>query len=199
LGLVTLRRALIWLPISLVLSTGFWLLLRAPIGTAVRAVAMTLARAAGEEPVYPRKDVKRVTGKLPDDIQIGLVVGGITVQGKSGTRTYVMSLMRWHVNLIILPVLAMCIGRATLGQRLVITGSGLAVLLVADGSLTFLYLMLATRRMRDDLVVSASVHDSIEHALAVYATKMLPILVWGLTYLVVTRIGRSASAPDATA
>ena len=188
---VEFRRTLVSLAVSTALSLGVWLSLREPIGHAVRGVTSMAMRLAGQRPVYPREALERVKGDLSQDDHIGITVGSIVHNGKRHTRTYVMSLMRWHVNLIILPVLAASIGRATAYQRAAIILAGAPLVLVLDGCAAFIFLSLAARRIRGDELLSHTFHSSLEHGLAVYGTKILPVLVWALLYVAVRRAARS--------
>ena len=184
------RRTLICLVVSTALSTGIWLFLREPIGHVVRGVTATVLRLTGQRPVYGTETVTRAAAELPEDDHIGVLVQSVPENGKQRTRTYVMSLMRWHVNVIVLPALAVSIGRVSAWQRAAIALMGVPLMLTLDGCLAFLYLSLAARRLRGDALISDTFHGSLEHGLAVYATKLLPIVVWALLYLVIRHTAR---------
>jgi hypothetical protein len=187
---VDVRRTLICLVVSTALSTGVWLCLREPIGHVVRGVTATALRLTGQRPVYGIETVTRAAAELPEDDHIGVLVQSVRENGKKRTRTYVMSLMRWHVNVIVLPALAVSIGRISACQRAAIAIVGVPLILALDGCLAFLYLSLAARRIRGDMLFSHTFHGSLEHGLAVYATKILPVLVWALLYLAIRHAAR---------
>ena len=188
---MNIRRTLICLVLSTAVSTGIWLFLREPIGHLVRGVTATVLRLTGQRPVYETETVTPAMGERSDDDHIGVLVESVPENGKQRTRTYVISLMRWHVNVIVLPALALSIGRTSACQRAAIALIGVPLMLTLDGCLAFLYLSLAARRLRGDELVSHAFHGSLEHGLAVYATKLLPIVVWALLYLAIRHTARA--------
>src|SRR5262245_31082649 len=79
--------------------------------------------------------------KLGDD-EIGIFFTTIA-DGRKRAHRYVMTLTRWHANLVVLPPLALSLGRLTATRRLVILGVGLPMLLFFDALATLAYLLLA--------------------------------------------------------
>jgi len=179
------KRILLSLLVALlsgVLSIGAWLALREPIGRSVRFVTATAIQLSGRRVAYPPEPLPGVAGEAAGD-KVGIVMTTMPEGGQRRTRSYGVSLMRWHVNLIVLPVLVMSLGSVTLGQRMAMLAVGIPLLIMLDGCSAFLYLLLGARRTLEDEIVSSTVHASLEHALAVYVTKLLPIMVWGALYL----------------
>jgi hypothetical protein len=186
-----LRRVLAALLVSGALSIGVWLALREPIGRAVRGVTAAALQASGHRAAYPRDLRGRGDEDLRDDgDEIGIVIAAEAEPGRRRLRSYGISLMRWHVNLIVLPVLVMSLGTATLRQRLLMMALGIPALVALDGCNAFLFLLLGARRMRGDELISPAFHGGLEHGLAVYVTKIIPLVVWGLLYVIVRRSGR---------
>jgi hypothetical protein len=168
--------------VLVVLSVATWLALREPIGRAVRLVTATAIERTGGRVAYPPEPVTRAAGEVTGD-KIGVVMTAMSDEGGRRTRSYGVSLMRWHVNLIVLPVLVLSLGSVTLGQRMGMLAVGIPLLIILDGWSAFLYLLLGARRTLGDEIVSSTFHANLEHALAVYVTKLLPIVVWGALYL----------------
>jgi len=177
--------ALLVAVLSAALSVGTWLALREPISRAVRLVTATAIELSGGRVAYPPEAVTRPAGEVTGD-KIGIVMTTMSEGGQRRTRSYGVSLMRWHVNVIVLPVLVMSLGSVSLGQRMAMLAIGIPLLLTLDGCSAFLYLLLGARRTLGDEIVSSTVHASLEHALAVYVTKLLPVIVWGALYLLVS-------------
>ena len=147
--------------VAAVLVVPLWLGFRTQISRVVGGVATAVMRAVGERPFAP----------VPDDL-------GIVAAGKRGGPTYVVKLPRWHVNLIVLPILLAAFGRLTAAQRLRLCGIGVALLLVLDGCNGFLYLHLEARRMRELPLVTPAFDSGLQYGLAVFAVKVLPVAVW---------------------
>lgn len=193
-----LRRVLAALLVSGALSIGGWLALREPIGRAVRGVTAAALHVSGHRAAYPRELRGSGGGADPDDgDEIGIVIAAVSEPGRRRLRSYGISLMRWHVNLIVLPVLVMSLGSITLRQRLLMMALGIPTLVALDGCNAFLFLLLGARRMRGDELISSAFHGSLEHGLAVYVTKILPLVVWGLLYAIVRRWGPGQQDPRA--
>jgi hypothetical protein len=173
--------------------------LQEPIGRTVRAVAATVTGLAGERPIYPRDEILRTAGRAENNgphAYLGILVKRLPGDGRPRHRIYVMSLLQWHVNVILLPVLAASFGRITAGQRLLICLFGVPSVLALEGCNAALFLYLAAHRLRGQELVTASFHASLPHGLAVYATRILPLAVWALLYAAVRRI---AAPPSGTA
>jgi hypothetical protein len=194
---VTLRRILLRLAVSFALSLAGWAVLQEPIGRAVRGVAATVTRLAGERPIFPRDEMLRAAGEdKRRDVHLGILVKRLPGDQRQKDRIYVMGLLRWHVNVIPLPVLAASLGRITAGQRLLICLLGVPLLLALEGCNAALFLYLVARRLRGQELVTASFHASLEHGLAVYAALILPLTVWALVYVAVRGIAASRSGTD---
>jgi hypothetical protein len=159
------KGAVLRLLIASVVVVPLWLALRTPISRAVAGVATVIMRAVGERPFAP----------LPDDL-------GIVAAGKSGGPAYVLKLPRWHVNLIVLPILFAAFGRLTLGQRLGLSLAGVALLLVLDGCTVFVYLHLEARRMRETPLFTAAFDSGLQYGFAVFGVKALPVAVWAALF-----------------
>jgi hypothetical protein len=189
--------ALLVAALSAVLSVGAWLALREPISRAVRLVTATAIQLSGGRVAYPPEPVTRAAGEVAGD-KIGIVMTTMSDGGQRRTRSYGVSLMRWHVNVIVLPVLVMSLGSVSLGQRMAMLAIGIPLLLTLDGCSAFFYLLLGARRTLGDEIVSSTLHANLEHALAVYVTKLLPIIVWGTLYLLMMAwpVRTGAVSPD---
>ncbi len=182
--------------ISGVLSIALWLTLREPIGRAVRGVTAAALHVSGYRAAYPRDLRGGGRGNDPDHgDEIGIVIATVSEPGRQRRRSYGISLMRWHVNLIVLPVLVMSLGSATLRQRLLMLALGIPTLVALDGCNAFLFLLLGARRIGGDELISPALHGSLEHGLAVYVTKVLPLVVWGVFYVIVRRRGQQPGDP----
>jgi hypothetical protein len=165
------KSVLLRLLLSSILSVGLWVLGQRALAGAVRGVAVAAAHLSGER-VFP----------LEDDDRLALVVGP-TPGGSAGqNRIFGVSLLRWHVNVIAVPILAMMLGRAPLFHRFLIAGLALAFTVALDGGMVFVYLWLNVRRMRGAPLVSAAIDDQIAYGIAVFGVKTLPVLVWAAVY-----------------
>jgi hypothetical protein len=182
--------------ISGVVSIAAWLALRESIGRAVRGVTAAALHVSGHRAAYPR-DLRRGANDADHGDEIGIIIATVSEPGRQRRRSYGVSLMRWHVNLIVLPVLVMSLGSATLRQRLLMLALGIPTLVALDGCNAFLFLLLGARRMRGDELISPALHGSLEHGLAVYVTKVLPLVVWGVLYAMVRRPGQQPGDPHA--
>jgi hypothetical protein len=152
--------------VAVALSVPLWIACRAPISRAVGGVAALAIRAAGERPYYRQAD------------ELGIVVVPNTKGGAYGVK-----LMRWHVNLIVLPILAAAFGRLTARRRVLLCLVGLPILLLLDGGNVFLRLYLEARRLRGEALFTPGVDEALRYGLAVYGVKLLPVAVWAGLYV----------------
>jgi hypothetical protein len=158
---VITKGAVVRLVVTAAVVVPLWLALRGPISLAVGGVATAAIRVIGERPVSP----------VPGDL-------GIVAAGKSGGPAYVVTLTRWHVNLIVLPILLAAFGRLTVGQRLRLAVIGVPILLILDGLNVFVYLHLEARRMRGMPLLTPAFDSGLQYGLAVFGVKVLPVAIW---------------------
>lgn len=162
---------LLRLGLSSLLSVLLWLRCQDAVGTAVRVVVGATARVCGE----------RVHD--PGDSRVALVVDRSRVGGERRMQIYGVSLLRWHINVIAVPILAMAFGSGTVRRRLVVSALGASLLVLLDGVTVFIYLWLGVHRLRGAPVVSVRVDEQLAYGAAVYAVKVLPVIAWAAVYL----------------
>lgn len=180
-----LFRLMLWGVASVVL----WVHFQGPTERALRDLTATVARLSGVRPVVAGSAELPPPGLRRDQIAIPFS----TADGRH--QLYGIDLMRWHANLIVLPPLALTIGRLTAGQRLLILLTGVPLLLVLDAAAAFLYLVLGALRMSGNPLLSATIHGNLEYAIAVVGVKIAPVAVWATLYVPVHTILPPAPGP----
>lgn len=179
---VNVSAALFRFVLSGIVAILAWAYLHVPTERALRDVSAAIARLSGAEPL-----VAGSPGLPPPGLREGQI--GIAFRTPAGQQQlYGIDLMRWHANLIVLPPLAIGIGRLGMAQRALILLAGLPLLLILDAASAFFYLVLATRRLSGNPLCSVAIDRNIEYGIAVVGLKILPLVVWGLLYAAVRKM-----------
>jgi hypothetical protein len=173
--------------LSSVASVGLWIVAQHPLGGAVRGVVVAGAHLCGQR-AYP-----------VDDDRIALVVGPTPGGGEGRIRVFGVSLLRWHVNVIAAPILAMTLGAVPLLSRFFVSALAVVLTLALDGASVFFYLWLGTQRLRGAPLLAASVDDQLAYGIAVFGAKLVPVVAWAIAYGAVrygARTGGAATSPS---
>jgi hypothetical protein len=161
-----------------------WLLFHAQIGGALRDLTVAIGRPFGV-PLLVRGPAPPGRRPLRDD-EIGILSAKLH-DGQWRAQRYVMTLTRWHANLVVLPPLALSVGRLSATSRFLMLAIGLPALLFLDALATLVYLLLAQGRVAGTMFVAPVIHRNLSHGLAVVGLKLLPIALWGVLYLLLRR------------
>ncbi|HJQ85793.1 MAG TPA: hypothetical protein VKA21_17020 [Candidatus Binatia bacterium] len=157
--------------LSAPLALAVWVVFRAPLGGAVRGVTVAALRAVGE-----RAHVSPASDRVAIAVQPAR-------EGAPRTRIFGCSLMRWHVNLVALPILAASFGTIGARGRLLLCLLGVPLVLVLDGCSVALHLLLGAARLRGEPWLGATLDRNLDYGIAVYGAKLIPVAVWGGLYL----------------
>lgn len=164
-------------------SVALWFVLEARISIALRETTGAIAHLCGLTPAH--RGIGGPTARRLEEDQLAILFA--VPPGGERLRRYVVELGRWHVNLIILPPLALSIGGLSLRRRLLLLGIGLPILLVADAVFTLAYVSLAISRLRAETPLPPALQRSLEYGISAVGLKVLPIAVWGAVYGVLRR------------
>jgi len=173
-------RTLVLLTITGLLTVTLWLLFHAQIGGALRDLTVAIGRPFGV-PVLVRGPAPAGKRPLRDD-EIGILSAKLH-DGQWRAQRYVMTLTRWHANLVVLPPLVLSVGRLSASRRLLMLAIGLPALLFLDALATLAYLLLAQGRVAGTMFIAPVIHRNLSHGIAVVGLKLLPLALWGLLFL----------------
>jgi len=166
-----------------------WLFIHAHVALALRDLTVAIARLSGVRVLSAGQSAPGARALRDDEIGILFTT---TKDGQTRTQRYVMTLTRWHANLVVLPPLALSVGRLTASRRLVILGVGLPALLLCDALATLAYLVLAKGRLAGEMFVAPLIHRNLAHGIAVVGLKILPIAVWAALFVLIRPAARPA-------
>jgi hypothetical protein len=161
-----------------------WLFLHAQIATALRDLTVAIGRFAGVQLLVSGSTAPG-SRQLGED-EIG-ILATTTRDGRTRVNRYVMTLTRWHANLVVFPPLALSVGRLGIASRLLLLAIGLPALFLLDAVAALAYLVLAQGRIAGTMFVAPVIHRNLAHGIAVVGLKLLPIAVWGALYLLLRR------------
>lgn len=158
-----------------VVSVVAWWVLREQLTLFVGAVARTLVGLGG----YATHDTR------PDALAI------VVARGADGTGLVRgTTLERWHVNLILVPILVVAFGPATWRRRTAIGVAGLALVLLCDAVSAIAFVLLQASGG------DPAVRQTAMRGLAVYGSKLVPFVVFGVLIVIASwgsrRLGRPA-------
>lgn len=189
-------RTLVGLTITGVLSVTLWLFFHAPVAVALRDLTVAIGRLSGV-PLLVSGPVSAGRRQLRED-EIGILATTIH-DGRTRVQRYVMTLTRWHANLVVLPPLALSVGRLSLARRLLMLAVGLPMLFFLDALATFAYLLLAQGRIAGTMFIAPVIHRNLAHGIAVVGLKLLPLAVWGALYLLLRQTERTGAVTRGSA
>lgn len=187
---MTSAQTLVRLTVTGLLTVTLWLLFHSHVAAALRDLTVTVARLSGVPLVVAGSG--QGSRQLRDD-EIGILVTTIE-DGRKRVHRYVMTLTRWHANLVVLPPLALSVGRLSVTKRLIVLAAGLPTLLFFDALATLAYLLLAKGRLAGAMFVSPIIHRNLAHGIAVVGLKILPIAVWAALFLLIRQKDRAGDA-----
>lgn len=166
-----------WLAVATatVASVLVWLVVREELTVALGALVRTLVALGG----YETHDVR------PDVLAIVVARGADGVGLVRGT-----TLERWHVNLIVVPILVVAFGPASWHRRLAVGVAALGLVALCDALSAIAFVALQGRG--SDPVV----RQTAMRGLAVYGSKLVPLVVFGFLAVIASwwsrRLGRPA-------
>jgi hypothetical protein len=167
-------------------------LLHSHVAVALRDLTVAIARCSGVPLLVAGSEARGSRNLRADEIGI---LATTTEGGRRRVNRYVMTLTRWHANLVVLPPLALSVGRIRVPGRLLILAVGLPAVFFFDALAAFAYLLLARGRLGGVMFVSPLVHRNLAHGIAAVGLKILPIAVWAALFVLVRRYGPAGAGP----
>jgi hypothetical protein len=101
-------RTLVRLTVTGLLAVTLWLLFHTQIAAALRDLTVVIGRFAGVELLVSGSTAAGSRQLREDEIGI---LATTNREGRTRVNRYVMTLTRWHANLVVLPPLALSVGR----------------------------------------------------------------------------------------
>jgi hypothetical protein len=157
-----------------VASVLVWIALREQLTEAVGGLARVLVALAGHATDDARPDVLAIIVARGAD-GVGVVRG--------------TTLERWHVNLIVVPILVVAFGPASWGRRLVLGVAALGLVALGDALSAIAFVALQSGGG------DPAVRQTAMRGLAVYGSKLVPLIVLGFLAVIASWWSRRLRRP----